>query len=181
MNQTALAAHDVKPEKRLTLLYLGIRVGLKKQKVHKWFNIEGIPNEGKSLDLNSDKFLCPISGSEEAKMSERYMAYGGKNIARGASIGQIWSIVAKDETSVIPSTAKYIELWGSKEDVHEWLAASVAAEATIKEAKRPAKDKTSFANALTFLAPISRTYGRANSAGKAAILQRVITYIMRGK
>lgn len=181
MNKTAPAAHDKPDEKRLTLLYLGVRIGSKKQKLHKWFDVEGIPNDGKSLGLNSDAIRFAISGTEEAKMAERYAAYGPKNIAKGASVGQIWSIVTREENTVLPSTAKYIELWVNKEDVHEWLAEAVAAEAMIKDARRTAKDKTSFANALISLAPVSRAYKRANAAGQAAILQKVITYIMRGK
>lgn len=160
--ETAPVAQD---KKTIHLLYIGTRVNSKNKPVHKWFKVDGIDNDGSTLDQYDDK---------------RIAIYGGTNISKRATIGQIWSIVEQGKGTVLPSTAKYVELWDNKQNVQEWFADDLVARATLQELKRSVKDKTSFEKSLDALEPLRRAYGRASRVGRAAILQRVMAHIMRG-
>lgn len=174
MVKTAPAAHD---EPRVTMLYLGVKQS--NQNPQNLFS--------QWVDLGDLDITKVVSYQEWVRTlpeddGNRLVAYeaGAKNISK-ASIGQVWNFIKTDTGVKVGNSVKYIGLWPNEQDIKEWIANEVVVKATVADLKRPLKDKTTFAKCLDSLSPICRAYARANTAGRAALLQKVITHIMRGR
>lgn len=76
-------------------------------------------------------------------------------------------------------TAKYMEMWRDKDDVEQWSAQTLAHEAEKVARAQARGDKRKY-SALNILNPLVRTYRQLGPLARAALIARVIHYIVNG-
>jgi len=158
-----------KPKFFITLLYLGVRAGQDALKVHKWAEIEGIPNDGSPLPKD---VKTRIYGAKKKKYN---------NVAAGASPGSIYKFEQEDPStndrgSIYPHSASYQGQWKNKEDVAKWQAKSRAIDYGIDMKAKERKDNKRRIDMET-LEPLCEAYCKLVGPQKTILLAEIIKYV----
>lgn len=140
-------------------LYLGIRRDAKK-KQHVWYDLSGIPNDGKPLAYDEKRALW----------------YDG--LTCPGLTGTICKVKCKvGSTSVFLKSAKPVGVWSNRDDVMRWQTENRAREMEhdrTSKTMRACKENL----VLKVLEPIRRAYhATSNHKQKTYILAQVIEYI----
>jgi len=164
---------DDKPKFYITLLYLGIREGRERSRMHEWAEIEGLPNDGEELPKD---VKTRIYGKAKGKYN---------NIAAGASPGAIYKFeqddpASNDKGSIYSHSAAYQGQWKNKEQVSEWQIESRAVDYAI-DMKAKEKKENKRRKDMEPLDPICRAYHKAVGSQKTIILAEVMKYITTWK
>ena len=156
---------ETTPKPFVLLLYLGVREGQDKPRVHEWAEIEGIPNDGSPLPQD---VKTRIYGAKKKRHN---------NIAAGASPGSIYRF-EQDETStaIYLHSAIYQGQWKNRDDVARWQAESRAIDYGIDMKAKERKDNKRRVD-LETIEPICQAYYRLVGPQKTILLAEVIRHI----
>lgn len=156
---------ETKPKPFVLLLYLGVREGQDKPRVHEWAEVEGIPNDGSPLPKDVKK---RIYGAKKKKHN---------NVAAGASPGSIYKFEQdENSTAIFPHSASYQGQWKHKDDVARWQAESRAIDYAIDMRAKERKDNKRRVDMET-MQPICEAYFKLVGQQKTILLAEVIRYI----
>jgi hypothetical protein len=148
----------------IRLLYLGVREGQDKPRVHEWAEVDDVPNDGQPLP---PEVKTRIYGAKRKR---------NNNIAL-ASPGAIYRF-EQDETStaIFPHSASYQGQWRNKDDVAKWQAESRAIDYGIDMRAKERKDNKRRID-MEALEPICRAYYRLVGPQKTILLAEVMRFI----
>lgn len=158
-------SNEAKPNPFITLLYLGVREGHDKPRVHEWAEVEGIPNDGRPLPKD---VTTRIYGAKKKRHN---------NVAAGASPGSIYRFEQSGEsTAIFPHSAVYQGMWKNKDDIARWQAESRAIDYAIDMRAKEKKDNKRRLD-LETIEPICEAYYRLVGPQKTILLAEVIRFI----
>lgn len=94
------------------------------------------------------------------------------------TVGAVYTVQATADLGRIRPSFAYVGMHTDKDLVAELQARRMARDNAAKAAKEEVKGKEAW---LDYLEPIRRAYMGSSSAGKAALLARVVRYVLSGR
>lgn len=159
---------------RRKMLYMGVRRGDKNPRLHLWWDVDDLSNDGRTLHQQERESADPDKDREHLYATDKKR--GNTNIVPIAQIGTVWSFEMCG-SRIRGSTGEFEEKWANNDDVVKWVAESRAKEARIEKDRLAAAEKRKPRPDLAHLEPFRKAYMNLNSIEGAILLGEIIAYV----
>jgi hypothetical protein len=156
---------------KITMMYMGIRVGAKGKAIHEWLPLKDDMDDGTPLDT--------VYADKESRIWV-------KQLVAGAKPGMMYEFEAEEvpegqvtKLSITIGSEKYLKKWSNRDDLVKLEVTHKSQKASIQWNKKAAKDARERV-LVEYLEPIRHVYWKLTPTGRSFMLAHIIHYITQG-